>query len=598
VNEDDEDIFIHSKSLFDNREFLRSSHVIQQLWLTQPSTIRQNFKLDFLYYYSLYLHNIHCNESEFVENRSIFSNSGSTRVSSSVQLLQKVNGIAEKAVLDPFCGYIYGLLLRDIGNLKQAKDVLFASGKQCPSNWSLWLDLAALIEDEKELEVILDNCGTIKHHYMFQFFLAHIYVELHCLKKAVAIYYRFIKLFPKSSYIKLQIAKIFYVQHEFNLASNIFHMLQDEDPYRIDSMDIFSNILYIHGKKAAISTLLQKLFKIDKFRPEVSCILGNYYSLIRNHEQSIVHFQHALRINPDYVSAWTLMGHEYVELHNLPSAIESYRRAILFNPREYRAWHGLGQAYELLSQFNFASYYYRKAVLLKPTDSRLWIALGTVYEQMDRINEAISSFDRALKELNVEFDIIAVLKLAQLYKSKGDISAACKYYALYVQDCEVTLQKYDQNYNKIDVSEFAESLLYLAKQALVGGRFDAAESYANRLLPLPIAQVTVDAKNILNEIEKMKLMGTVEQNLFNEEERDFSASGSFSARNGLEKLNFGLMSGGNDQNDSPATLSNVFDADVIPSPIPDGSSSGRHLLSTPRETEGVRPPSPSRLQFS
>jgi hypothetical protein len=35
-----------------------------------------------------------------------------------------------------------------------------------------------------------------------------------------------------------------------------------------------------------------------------------------DHKRAILYFQRALKLNPQYLSAWTLMGHEYVELMN------------------------------------------------------------------------------------------------------------------------------------------------------------------------------------------------------------------------------------------------------------------------------------------
>jgi hypothetical protein len=66
---------------------------------------------------------------------------------------------------------------------------------------------------------------------------------------------------------------------------------------------------------------------IDKYRPQTCCVIGNYYSLKSMHEKAIIHFQRALRLDPGYISAWTLMGHEYVELRNTAAAIQA---AIVF----------------------------------------------------------------------------------------------------------------------------------------------------------------------------------------------------------------------------------------------------------------------------
>ena len=37
--------------------------------------------------------------------------------------------------------------------------------------------------------------------------------------------------------------------------------------------------------------------------------------------QAVMYFRRALKLDPSYLSAWTLMGHEYVEMKNTPAAI-------------------------------------------------------------------------------------------------------------------------------------------------------------------------------------------------------------------------------------------------------------------------------------
>lgn len=55
---------------------------------------------------------------------------------------------------------------------------------------------------------------------------------------------------------------------------------------------------------------------------------GNYYSLRQQHEKAVMYFQRALKLNPHYLSAWTLMGHEFMELKNTSAALQAYRQAI------------------------------------------------------------------------------------------------------------------------------------------------------------------------------------------------------------------------------------------------------------------------------
>ncbi len=141
----------------------------------------------------------------------------------------------------------------------------------------------------------------------------------------------------------------------------------------------------------------------------------------RSAVQAVLYFRRALKLDRNYLSAWTLMGHEYVELQNTGAAIgaantatatagssnplqtrvlptcklpacsrgstapllqskavrqgwclrsaatvalrrgaEAYRRAVDVSPRDYRAWYGLGQTYELMKMPYFALYYFRR----------------------------------------------------------------------------------------------------------------------------------------------------------------------------------------------------------------------------------------------
>ena len=79
-------------------------------------------------------------------------------------------------------------------------------------------------------------------------------------------------------------------------------------------MDTYSNILYVKEAYAGLSHLAHSAILTDKYKPETCCIIGNYYSLRTQHEKAVAYFRRALKLNRNYLSAWTLMGHEYVEM--------------------------------------------------------------------------------------------------------------------------------------------------------------------------------------------------------------------------------------------------------------------------------------------
>jgi tetratricopeptide (TPR) repeat protein len=149
------------------------------------------------------------------------------------------------------------------------------------------------------------------------------------------------------AYILVQKAMVYYLERQYDEAEKLFGEVLKRDPYRLEQMDAYSNILYVKEKDAELSFLAHNAIKWDRYRPETCCIIGNYYSRKRQHEKAVQYFSRALKLDPAYLSACTLMGHEFVEMKNHNAAIEAYRRAVDINPRDYRAWYGLGQMYLL-----------------------------------------------------------------------------------------------------------------------------------------------------------------------------------------------------------------------------------------------------------
>ena len=220
---------------------------------------------------------------------------------------------------------------------------------------------------------------------------------------------------------------------------------------------------------------------------------GNYYSLKGQHEKAVLYFTRALKLNRNYLSAWTLMGHEYVEMKNTAAAVGAYRRAVDISPRDYRAWYGLGQTYEFLQLFNYALYYYRRAATLRPYDARMYVALGSCYELLLRTDEAIDAYK--LADRHGDREGIAALKLGGLFRAKGTghETEAARYYEKHLQRQEAdTPMSYGEGY--------AESALFLAQYHKAGGRPAEAESFCRRLLNLPHGQEKDEAMSMLREM--------------------------------------------------------------------------------------------------
>ena len=290
--------------------------------------------------------------------------------------------------------YLYGIVLAKGKTEEDAKRWLINSVHLFPFNWGAWVELSDLLTNSEDLRKIVpglpQNVMTAIFHLYASQQLSQCFEETHTQLHELE------KYFPTSLFLKTQQALLYYHSRDLKAAESIFWAVLRADPHRIDSLDHYSNILYVMGARPRLAFVAQVATATDKFRPETCCVVGNYYSLKSEHEKAVMYFRRALTLDRNFLSAWTLMGHEYVEMKNTHAAIESYRRAVDINRKDYRAWYGLGQTYEVLEMHLYALFYYQRAASLRPYDPKMWQAVGSCYDRIDRPIQSIKAFKRAL----------------------------------------------------------------------------------------------------------------------------------------------------------------------------------------------------------
>ncbi|XP_030940966.1 anaphase-promoting complex subunit 8-like [Quercus lobata] len=454
----DGDFYLLAKSYFDCREYRRAAHVLRD---------QTGKKSVFLRCYALYLAGEKRKEEEVIELEGPLGKSDSVN-HELVSLERELSTLRKNGSIDPFGLYLYGLVLKEKGSENVARTVLVESVNSYPWNWNAWSELQSLCTTIDTL-----NGLNLNNHWMKDFFLASAYQEIRMHSESLAKYEYLQGTFGYSNYIQAQIAKAQYSLREFQQVETIFEELLRNDPYRVEDMDMYSNVLYANECSSALSYLAHRVFMTDKYRPESCCIIGNYYSLKGQHEKSVMYFRRALKLNKNYLSAWTLMGHEYIEMKNTPAAVDAYRRAIDINPCDYRAWYGLGQAYEMMGMPFYALHYFRKSVFLQPNDSRLWISMAHCYEtdQLRMLEEAIKCYRRAANCNDRE--AIALHQLAKLQYELGRPEEAAFYYKKDLERMEA---------EEREGPNMVEALLYLATYYKTQKRFEEAEVYCTRLL--------------------------------------------------------------------------------------------------------------------
>ncbi|EGR47857.1 uncharacterized protein TRIREDRAFT_22645 [Trichoderma reesei QM6a] len=263
--------------------------------------------------------------------------------------------------------YLYGMVLAKEKNDEKALEFFIRSVHKYPMNWGCWLEMTSLISRVEDQSAGLANSLD-----------------------------QLLSIFPTSSFLLTCNALLAYHAKDLMAAEQHFSRLLSLHPHRLDSLDHYSNILYVLNLRPKLAFLAHLCSSVDKFRPESCVVIGNYYSLLSMHEKAVGYFRRALTLDRSCLSAWTLMGHEYVELKNTHAAIESYRRAVDVNRRDYRAWYGLGQTYEMLEMHTYSLWYYKKAAGLRPWDGKMWMAVGSCLQKMGRERDGIKALKRAL----------------------------------------------------------------------------------------------------------------------------------------------------------------------------------------------------------
>ncbi|KAF8830681.1 hypothetical protein HHX47_DHR2001174 [Lentinula edodes] len=79
--------------------------------------------------------------------------------------------------------------------------------------------------------------------------------------------------YPGSLWLMIQRATALYHLHDFGQAEAQFDRIFALDPYRIDDIDILSNILYVTNNRLKLTKLANEFLAVDKNRPEVCCLV-------------------------------------------------------------------------------------------------------------------------------------------------------------------------------------------------------------------------------------------------------------------------------------------------------------------------------------
>lgn len=199
-----------------------------------------------------------------------------------------------------------------------------------------------------------------------------------------------------NTWVQGMIAKAYYERREYEKSAKIFLDIHRKEPYRIELMEIYSTVLWHLQREVQLSALAQDLKAQDKLSPVTWCVLGNCFSLQKEHETAIKFFERAVQVGPNFAYAYTLLGHELIITEELDKAMSCFRTAILKDPRHYNAWYGIASIYSKQERYSLAEFHFRRALEINPKCSVIMVHIGVMQFHLNKTEQALQTMNNAI----------------------------------------------------------------------------------------------------------------------------------------------------------------------------------------------------------
>jgi tetratricopeptide (TPR) repeat protein len=163
--------------------------------------------------------------------------------------------------------------------------------------------------------------------------------------------------------------------------------------------------------------------------------LANYY--LKQYRESADAYRAAIRLDPyNSADAYYALGLVYRDWGKADEEIQAYKQAIKLRPDYTSAYERLGSRYFRSKKYAEAAEIYKQLASLKPGDATANNSLGETYLEMNRFNDALDNFRQAIR-LKPDYGR-AYYNLGKCFLVMGNRDAALEQYNI--------LQNLDQDW--------------------------------------------------------------------------------------------------------------------------------------------------------
>lgn len=226
-----------------------------------------------------------------------------------------------------------------------------------------------------------------------------------------------------AEFVQHIVARCHFEKAEYQQAVDVYaQCCKQHKLCRPMGLEYYSTALWHLREAVKLSSLAQNMLEGGRLKPEVWCVVGNCFSLQREHEQAVKCFQRAIQIEPSFAYAYTLVAHEYAVCEKFDKAIQMFQRALSIDPRHYNAWWGLGNVSYRQEQYQTAKYNFQKAVNINSSNAVLRAYLGMACQMLNETDSALELFSKAAQSESCS--VLAPYHKGLVYVSLGRNSDA------------------------------------------------------------------------------------------------------------------------------------------------------------------------------
>jgi len=213
--------------------------------------------------------------------------------------------------------------------------------------------------------------------------------------EAVQVMLQLPKAHFSAGWTQVCLGRCYFEQVDYHRACAAFQMARKARRHSLDGMEYYSTALWHLKKEMELSFLAQEAVQFDRLAAETWVVVGNSFSLQKEHETALKFFSRAIQLSPASPYAYTLCAHEYVANEDFDKAIAGYRKAIGVDERHYNAWYGLGNIYYRQEKYELAAYHFRRALKINDRSSVLYCYLGMVLHANRWHTQALEMLEKA-----------------------------------------------------------------------------------------------------------------------------------------------------------------------------------------------------------